>query len=92
MSVNVCQDNISDRSNVIIMVMIIISKSIIQKYHFAMFKVKAIVSTTVYKVQNKLVQLPSLPTPYPHSYLEKKTKEKKRVIYFVHVCTSKKTF
>ena len=44
-SVNVCPDNISDRSN-LVWWCIIISQSIIQKYHFAMFKVKArIVST-----------------------------------------------
>ena len=41
----------------------------------------------VYKVQNHLVQR-ILPPPPPPNYFE----EKKCVIYFVHLCTSKKTF
>ena len=58
-SVNVCPDNISDRSN-LVWWCIIISQSIIQKYHFAMFQVKAtIVSTTSSEIlkllQSKLV-------------------------------------
>ena len=44
-SVNVCPDNISDRSN-LVWWCIIISQSIIQKYHFAMFKVKATIFCT----------------------------------------------
>ena len=40
----------------------------------------------LYTVQNKLVQ--HIPPPPPPNYF----KEKKCVIYFVHVCTSKKTF
>ena len=44
-SVNVCPDSISDRSNSLWWC-IIISQSIIQKYHFAMFKVKATIVST----------------------------------------------
>ena len=44
-SVNVCPDNISDRSN-LVWWCIIISQSIIQKYHFALFKVKATIGST----------------------------------------------
>ena len=56
---NVCPDNISDRSN-LVWWCIIISQSIIQKYYFAMFKVKAtIVSTRSSEIlkflQSKLV-------------------------------------
>ena len=39
-SVNVCPDNISDWWNLVLWC-IIISQSVIQKYHFGMFKVKA---------------------------------------------------
>ena len=58
-SVNVCLETISDRSN-LVWWCIIISQSIIQKYHFAMFKVKAtIVSTKCLEIlkllQSKLV-------------------------------------
>ena len=58
-SVNVCPDNISDESN-LVRWCIIISQSIIQKYHFAMFKVKATIvctrSTETLKLsQSKLV-------------------------------------
>ena len=54
-SVNVCPDNISDRSN-LVWWCIIISQSIIHKYNFAMFKVKAtIVSTRSSKIL-KLLQ------------------------------------
>ena len=58
-SVNVCLDNISDQSN-LVWWCIIISHGIIQKYHFAMFKVKAtIVSTRSSEIlklfQSKLV-------------------------------------
>ena len=50
-SVNVCLDNTSDQSN-LVWWCIIISQSIIQKYHFAMFKVKATsISTTVLDLQ-----------------------------------------
>ena len=42
---NVCMDNISDQSN-LVWCCIIISQSIIQKYHFAMFKVKATIVST----------------------------------------------
>ena len=44
-SVNVCPDNISDRSN-LVWWCIIISQTIIQKYHFAMFKIKATIVST----------------------------------------------
>ena len=44
-SVNVCPDNISDRSK-LVWWCIIISQSIIQKYHFAVFKVKATIVST----------------------------------------------
>ena len=44
-SVNVCPDNISDWSN-LVWWCIIFSQSIIQKYHFAMFKVKATIVST----------------------------------------------
>ena len=58
-SVNVCPDNISDRSN-FVWWCIIISQSIIQKYYLAIFKVKAtIISTRSSKIlklsQSKLV-------------------------------------
>ena len=57
---NVCPDNISDRSN-LVWRCIIISQSIIQKYHFAMLKVKATIfvstrSSEILKLlQSKLV-------------------------------------
>ena len=44
-SVNVCPENIYDRSNLVWWCMII-SQNIIQKYHFAMFKVKATIVST----------------------------------------------
>ena len=52
-SVNVCPDNISDWSN-LVWWYIIISQSIIQKYHFAMFKVKA---TTVSTTSSEILKL-----------------------------------
>ena len=54
-SVNVCMDNISDRSN-LVWWCIIISQSIIQKYHFAMFKVKATIVSTRSSEILKLLQ------------------------------------
>ena len=54
-SANVCPDNISDRSN-LVWWYIIISQSIIQKYHFAMFKVKATIVSTRSSEILKLVQ------------------------------------
>ena len=56
---NVCPDNISDRSN-LVWWCIISSQSIIQKYHFAIFKVKATIvsirsSETLKLLQSKLV-------------------------------------
>ncbi len=54
-SVNVCPDNISDRSN-LVWWCIIISQSIIQKYHFAMFKVKATIVSTRSSEILKLLQ------------------------------------
>ena len=44
-SMNVCLDNISDRSN-LVWWCISISQNIIQKYYFAMFKVKATIVST----------------------------------------------
>ena len=54
-SVNVCPDNISDRSNLVSWC-IIISQNIIQKYHFAMFKVKATIVSTRSSEILKLLQ------------------------------------
>ena len=54
-SVNVCPDNISDRSN-LVWWCIIISQTIIQKYHFAMFKVKATIVSTRSSEILKLLQ------------------------------------
>ena len=54
-SVNVCPDNISDRSN-LVWWCIIISQSIIQKYHFAMFTVKATIVSTRSSEILKLLQ------------------------------------
>ena len=54
-SVNVCPDNISDRLN-LVWWCIIISQSIIQKYHFAMFKVKATIVSTRSSEILKLLQ------------------------------------
>ena len=54
-SVNVCPDNISDRSN-LVWWCIIISQIIIQKYHFAMFKVKATIVSTRSSEILKLLQ------------------------------------
>jgi len=54
-SVNVCPDNISDWSN-LVWWCIIISQSIIQKYHFAMFKVKATIISTRSSEILKLLQ------------------------------------
>ena len=54
-SVHVCLDNISDRSN-LVWWCIIISQSIIQKYHFAMFKVKATIVSTRSSEILKLLQ------------------------------------
>ena len=54
-SVNVCPDNISDQSN-LVWWCIIISQSIIQKYHFAMFKVKATIVSTRSSEILKLLQ------------------------------------
>ena len=54
-SVNVCLDNISDRSN-LVWWCIIISQSNIQKYHFAMFKVKATIVSTRSSEILKLLQ------------------------------------
>ena len=45
-SVNVCPDNISDQSN-LVWRCIIISQSIIQKYHFAMFKTPLLPTNTI---------------------------------------------
>ena len=57
-SVNVCPDNISDRSN-LVWWCIIISQSIIQKYDFAMFKVRATIGSNRSEIlkllQSKLV-------------------------------------
>ena len=50
-----CPDNISDRSN-LVWWCIIISHSIIQKYHFAMFKVKATIISTRSSEILKLLQ------------------------------------
>ena len=58
-SVNVCPDNISDRSN-LVWWCIIISQSIIQKYHFAMFKVKATIVSTRSSEILKLLQSKSV--------------------------------
>ena len=52
---NVCPDNISDGSN-LVWWYIIISQSIIQKYHFAMFKVKATILATRSSEILKLLQ------------------------------------
>ena len=52
---NVCPDNISDRSN-LVWWCIIISQSIIQKYQFAMFKVKATIVSTRSSEILKLLQ------------------------------------
>ena len=57
-------------------------------------------SIFIYTVQTKSVQCIPPPPPHPPQLLQitlggkkkEKTKEKKCVIYFVHVCTSKKTF
>ena len=54
-SVNVCLDNISDQSN-LVWWYIIISQSIIQKYHFVMFKVKATIASTRFSEILKLLQ------------------------------------
>ena len=54
-SVNVCPDKSSDRSN-LVWWCIIISQSIIQKYHFAMFKVKATIVSTRSSEILKLLQ------------------------------------
>ena len=54
-SVNVCPDNISHRSN-LVWWCIIISQSIIQKYHFAMFKAKATIVSTRSSEILKLLQ------------------------------------
>ena len=54
-SVNVCPDNISDRSN-LVWWCITISQSIIQKYYFAMFKVKATIVSTRSSEILKLLQ------------------------------------
>ena len=53
--VNVCPDNISDRSN-LVWWCIIISQSIIPKYHFAMFKVRATIISTRSSEILKLLQ------------------------------------
>ena len=54
-SVNVCPDNTSDQSD-LVWWCIIISQSIIQKYHFAMFKVKATIVSTRSSEILKLLQ------------------------------------
>ena len=69
-SVNVCPDNISDRSN-LVWWCIIISQSIIQKYYFAMFKFKATnVSTRSSEIlkllQSKLVWWYIIPRQVRH--------------------------
>ena len=53
-SVNLCLDNISDQSNLVSSN--IISQNIIQKYHFAMFKVKATIVSTRSSEILKLLQ------------------------------------
>ena len=52
---NACPDNISDQSN-LVWWCIIISQSIKQKYHFAMFKVKATIISTRSSEILKLLQ------------------------------------
>ena len=54
-SVNVCPNYISDQSN-LVWWCIIVSQSIIQKYHFAMFKVKATITSTRSSEILKLLQ------------------------------------
>ena len=54
-SVNVCPDNISDRTN-LVWWCIIIRQNITQKYHFAMFKVKATIVSTRSSEILKLLQ------------------------------------
>ena len=54
-TVNVCLDNISDRSN-LVWWCIIISQSVMWKYHFAMFKVKATIISTRSSEILKLLQ------------------------------------
>ena len=54
-SMNVCPDNISGRSN-LVWWCIIISQSIIQKYYFVTFKVKAIIVSTRSSEILKLLQ------------------------------------
>ena len=51
-------------------------------------------SIYIYTIQTKLVQCTPSPSPnyFGGKNRKKETKEKKCVIYFVHVYTSKKTF